>query len=147
VSCELHAELLLRQRPVVVSGLLRLRLSDGPCRKAKFDFLPPLVVGNIPCRNSLHPENLDFITVTSLNSVLNARKIFWLKFMHLLDVNSQTASGVQTTRTHATLEVLGLLVLHQNFLILKLALTVPAPRPNDRLILLFSHVAPVVNVE
>lgn len=36
------------------------------------------------------------------------------ELVDLLNVNRKTASCVKTTRTHATFEVLGLLVLHQN---------------------------------
>lgn len=36
--------------------------------------------------------------------------------MYLLDMNGQTTSGIQATGTHITLEVLGLLVLHKNYI-------------------------------
>jgi hypothetical protein len=40
--------------------------------------------------------------------------LLWFELVDLLNVNCKTASCVKTTRTHATFEVLGLLVLHQN---------------------------------
>ena len=43
------------------------------------------------------------------------RSLFRLEFMHLLDVNSKTTSGVETARTHAAFEVFGLLMLHEDW--------------------------------
>jgi hypothetical protein len=58
--------------------------------------------------------------------------------VHLEDVNDHTASGGKLLMTNMTLEMLGLLVLYQNLLILKLTLTVKAPH-HVRLLLLLSH--------
>ena len=43
------------------------------------------------------------------------RSLFWLEFMHLLDVDSKTTSGVETARTHAAFEVFRLLMLHEDW--------------------------------
>lgn len=51
--------------------------------------------------------------------------------MHLLDVHREATSRIQSARAHVTLEVLRLLVLHEHFFILELALTVPAPGADD----------------
>jgi hypothetical protein len=58
--------------------------------------------------------------------------------VHLEDVNDHTASGGKLLMTNMTLEMLGLLVLYQNLLILKLALAVKAPH-HVRLLLLLPH--------
>jgi hypothetical protein len=53
-------------------------------------------------------------------------------------VNDHASSGRELLVTHVTLEVLGLLVLYQHLLILKLTLTVKAPH-HVRLLLLLPH--------
>ena len=39
-------------------------------------------------------------------------QLFWLKFVDLLDVDSQTSRSVEPSWTHVALEMLGLLMLH-----------------------------------
>ncbi len=58
--------------------------------------------------------------------------------VHLENVNDHASSGRELLVTHVTLEVLGLLVLYQHLLILKLTLTVKAPH-HVRLLLLLPH--------
>lgn len=45
---------------------------------------------------------------------MQSHALIRLELMNLLNVNRQTAGGVQPPRAHVTLEVLGLLMLHQN---------------------------------
>lgn len=58
--------------------------------------------------------------------------------VHLENVNDHASSGRELLVTHVTLEVLGLLVLYQHLLILKLTLTVKAPH-HVCLLLLLPH--------
>jgi hypothetical protein len=58
--------------------------------------------------------------------------------VHLENVNDHASSGRELLVTHVTLEVLGLLVLYQHLLILKLTLTVKAPH-HVRLLLFLPH--------
>lgn len=111
---------------------LGLRLRYTARVKAELNLLPALVVRNIGRRNTLHTEDLDLVAVTSRKSVLNARKavqklvkgildeemdlLVGLELVHLLDMNSKATSGIQAARAHIALEVLSLLVLHENYI-------------------------------
>ena len=57
---------------------------------------------------------------------------------YLHTVNNQSRGSVQFLVAHMTLEVPGLLMLHQDLLILKLSVTVPTPWL-QRLLLLTAH--------
>jgi hypothetical protein len=39
-------------------------------------------------------------------------KLFWFKFVNLLDVDSETSCGVEPSWAHVALEMFGLLMLH-----------------------------------
>lgn len=41
--------------------------------------------------------------------------LFGIEFMHLLDMDCETTSGIKTPRTMATFKVLGFLMLHQDY--------------------------------
>lgn len=59
--------------------------------------------------------------------------------MHLLNVDSKTSSGIELARAVLALEMLGLLMLHEHFLVLELSFAVPAPWFEHEFILFLSH--------
>lgn len=48
--------------------------------------------------------------------MLYGHLLFRLQLMNLLNVNGQPAGGVEASRTHSTFEMLGLLMLHQDYI-------------------------------
>ena len=129
---ELSLELFLREGTIFDFGPLRLGLGDGTWVETKFYFLTTLVISHVRRGDTLHPEDLDFIAISPRQGVLNTREaciqwlgrfqahtsgldsLFGLELVHLLYVYCQPACGVQSPRTQVALEVLSLLVLHQN---------------------------------
>jgi len=140
MGSKLRSQFLLRKRPIVDLGSFGLRLADGTRVETQFDLLAAFVICNVRCGNTFHAENFYFITIPTRKRILDSRKIFGFQLVNLLDVNGKTTSCVQTSRAQVALEMLRLLVLHEDFLILELPLTVPAPRPDDLLILFLCHV-------
>lgn len=109
-------------------------LGGGSSCETCFLFLlsPPSV--DFTLGYTFHTEDLDFAAISPRKRIIN---LFGIEFVHLLDVNGKTACSVQLSRTMTTLVVFRLLVLHEHFLILKLALAVPAPRQNHEFCPLF----------
>lgn len=74
VSLELGSELFFRERLVFDLWTLAGGLADRTWVETKFDFLAPLVVCDVGRRDALHTENFDFVTISSGQSIINARK-------------------------------------------------------------------------
>ena len=49
--------------------------------------------------------------------------LFGFEFVYLLNVDRKTSCGVQATRTHITLEMFCLLVLHEDFIAVRVRMT------------------------
>jgi hypothetical protein len=87
VGFELRLELFFSEGSILDLGPLSLGLRDGSSRKTEFNFFPALVICDIRCGNTFHPENLDFITITARQRIVDAWQVVWLKFMYLLDMH------------------------------------------------------------
>lgn len=82
-------------------------------------------------RDAHHAEYLWFNSLSAFNCVVDG---FKRRLVHLLQVDRQSASSVKATVAIVTLEVLCLLVRDENLLVIKVALTVIAPRARDELL-------------
>jgi hypothetical protein len=135
VSSKLYSKFLFGEHTIfdLLSFLLGLRYRAGS--KAELYFFSALVVCDVRCWDTLHAEDFDFISIPSRQCIVNTRQCVSVELVHLLDVDRQTTSRIEPTRAHAALEMLGLLMLHQNLLILELSFTVPAPWPDNSLLL------------
>ena len=69
---QLRLELFLGKRAVLHLGTLRLGLANGTRVKTKLDLLTTLVVRHVGGRNSLHPEDLDLVPISSGKCVLDS---------------------------------------------------------------------------
>jgi hypothetical protein len=71
VRFELPFEFFLSESSILHLRPLSLWLGDRSGRKPKFDFLPALVIGNIRRRDTLHPEDLNLVAITSWKRIVN----------------------------------------------------------------------------
>jgi hypothetical protein len=87
VGLKLCLEFLLGEGSILNLGPLGLGLGDGSSRKTEFNFLPALVICDIRCRYTFHPENLDFVAITTRECIVDPWQVVGLKFMYLLDMH------------------------------------------------------------
>lgn len=100
-------------------GLVLLRVGPGATATT---ILLLLVLPDVLRRNSLHAVDLD-------RNVGPIRQRVWHlidRFLvHLHTVDGQPGTGVEFLVADVTLEVLGLLMLHQNLLVIEFTIAVP----------------------
>jgi hypothetical protein len=72
VRFKLRLQFILGQSPVLDLRPLGLGLRDRSSREPEFDLLPTLVIGDIGRRDTLHPEDFDFVAITPRQCVVNA---------------------------------------------------------------------------
>jgi hypothetical protein len=80
-------------------------------------------------RDAHHAEDLGLDSLAALDGILDGSQSL---LVHLLQVNRQTSSGVETAVALVAFEVLGLLVRDEDFLVVEVALAVVAPRAGDK---------------
>ncbi len=85
----------------------------------------PLVLPEVLRRDALHPVDLDLDVPPPRHRV--GHLVYGL-LVHLHAVDGQPGSGVQLLVADVALEVLGLLVLDQDLLVVKLPVAVPGER-------------------
>ena len=87
-------------------------------------------------RNALHAKDLQVDCFSTGNRVGHGSHGL---LVHLLHVHGHSLGRAELLGAHGTLEVLGLLMLDQYLLVVKLAVAVPAPRLDHHLFLLLGH--------
>ena len=97
-------------------------------RQPKLLFLLSPIASHVWCWDTFHSEYFNLITGTARERILNTKTItsagkigirrysrLRIELVDLLDVNREATSGVEFSGAMATLEVLSLLMLHQNY--------------------------------
>lgn len=84
----------------------------------------PLVLLQVLRGNAVHAENLDLDVGTVRKRI---RHFVYRLLVHLHAVDRQTGARVQFLVANVTLEMLRLLMLHQNFLVVEFPVAVPVP--------------------
>lgn len=97
-------------------------------RQPKLLFLLSPIASHVGCRDTLHSEYFNLVTGATRERILNTETItlagktgirrylrLRIELVDLLDVNCEATRGVEFSGAMATLEVLSLLMLHQNY--------------------------------
>lgn len=96
-------------------------------------YLQLVVFNQIGLGYVFHAANFQIYIVSTFDGIGH---FFNVLFVHLHAVNLQARTGKQLFMTYVALEVFGLLMLKQYFLVFELSIAIPTPRLRD--LLLFS---------